>query len=85
MKVKELNELRRKLYEEIIKDEEVSKELRNSEQVYLYEIEEGAKHEIIVISKPTQFNISLLKDYGFSDKAYIALIYTINKKLKKVW
>lgn len=85
MKVKELNELRRKLYEEIIKDEEVSKELRNSEQVYLYEIEEGSKHEIIVISKPTQLNISLLKEQGFSDKAYIKMIYTINKKLKMIW
>lgn len=85
MKVKEINLFRRKMYFEIIKIKEVAEELKNSEQVYVYNIEEGTKHEIVVISKLTQLNNSFLKEHGFSEKPYAKRIYTVNKKLKMVW
>lgn len=85
MKVKEINLFRRKMYFEIIKIKEVAEELKNSEQVYVYNIEEGTKHEIVVISKLTQLINSILKEHGFSEKTYVKRLYTVNKKLKIVW
>ena len=85
MKVKEINLFRRKMYFEIIKIKEVAEELKNSEQVYVYNIEEGTKHEIIVISKLTQLNNSFLKEHGFSEKAYVKRLYTVNKKVQTCW
>lgn len=82
MKVKELNELRKKTYNEIIKIEDVADKLKYEEEVYVYSIKEKTKHEIVVLARLTHLHNNFLKDHGFSKNAFVERLYTVNKQLK---
>ena len=81
MKVKNLNKLRYNMYLEIIKDEEVAEALKYYNQVYVYDILEGSRHDIITVGTDTQIR-GFLKENGYTENAYINRLYTVNKQTK---
>lgn len=85
MEIKELNEFRRKMFDEIIKIDSVKEALKYSRQIYIYTIEEGNKHIIAVFEKITHLNKSFLIENGFTENAYIKRLYTVNKQTKQCY
>lgn len=85
MKVKELNELRRKIFDELIKIEDVKEALKNVTQVYIYDISEGEKHIVETFTYETQVNLNYLKEHGFTANANISKIFTVNKQTKQAF
>lgn len=83
MKTRELYDFRRKMYDEIIKIEDVKEALKFNNQVYIYNIMEGTNHIIKVFTMPSQLNSNFLKENGFTDNAFIERIYTVNRKVKQ--
>lgn len=81
-KLKEINELRHKIYNEIIKDEEVAEMLKSYEQVYVYEIFHGNKHDIVTVGRHDQLKGFLNEKNYDINKCLIQLLYTVNKQTK---
>lgn len=81
MKVKNLNELRNKMYYEIIKDEDVADMLKFYTQVYVYDLLEGSNHRVATVGTMDQLR-GVLKEYGFTENVYINKLYTVNKQTK---
>lgn len=81
MKVKNLNELRNKMYNEIIKDEEVAEMLKTYQQVYVYDLLEGSNHIVVTVGTINQLK-GILKEYGFTENVYMNKLYTVNKQTK---
>lgn len=81
MKLKNLNELRNKMYYEIIKDEDVADMLKFYTQVYVYDLLEGSNHRVVTVGTMDQLR-GVLKEYGFTENVYINKLYTVNKQTK---
>lgn len=82
MKVKELYDLRRKMFNEIIKNKEVKEALKFSDFVYIYDIREKSKRQIVVLISKNHLHENFLSENGFTNKATIELIYIINRNQK---
>lgn len=85
MKVKELNCFKSKMYDEIIKIDEVKKALKFTNIVYVYEIREKNKHIITTFNYLTQLNNLFLEENGFTKNAFIQRLYTIDRTQKIVF
>lgn len=81
MELKNLNELRNKMYYEIIKDEDVADMLKFYTQVYVYDLLEGSNHRVVTVGTIDQLR-GVLKEYGFTENVYINKLYTVNKQTK---
>ena len=81
MKLKNLNELRNKMYYEIIKDEDVADMLKFYTQVYVYDLWEGSNHRVVTVGTTNQLK-GVLTEYGFTENVYINKLYTVNKQTK---
>ena len=82
MKVKELLDFRRKMFDEIIKNKEVKEALKFGDIVYVYDIREKSKRQIVVLISKKHLHENFLSENGFTNNATIELIYTVNRNQK---
>lgn len=82
MEVKELFDFRRKMFNEIIKNKEVKEALKFSDFIYIYDIREKTRRQIVILIDKNHLHENFLSKNGFTNNATIELIYIINKNQK---
>lgn len=84
MTIREYNQLRRDIYDRAIQEAEVAQAIKSSGTAYIYEIEQGDKHAVLVLSHRSQLNDAVLRDRGISEPAAAEarLVLTLNQPIK---
>lgn len=84
MTIKEFNKLRRSVYDLSMENAEIAAAVNATGTAYIYEVECGDKHEVLILSHRSQLNAAVLKDAGFSspDDATARLCLTLNRATK---
>lgn len=84
MTVKEFNKIRRSVYDLTMENAEVAAAVNTTGTAYVYEVECGDRHEILIFNHRSQLNDAVLKEAGFAspDAATARLCLTLNRATK---
>lgn len=83
MKVKEMSRIRHAMFVEAMEIDDVRNALAISDTAFIYDIMEGTRHGIEVLTRESQMNRKFLTDLGFNpDQCKVKLVMTVNRQTK---
>lgn len=84
MTIKEYNFLRRSAYESALEIEEINKAVSTSGVAYIYEVEQGTSHVVLVLTNKAQLNDNALLAHGIKEPsaASVRLVMSLNRQTK---
>lgn len=78
MTVKELNSIKRKMWDSLMENPEIFDNVKITGTAILYDISDGQKHGIFVVSRSEQINDNMLTENGFNaEKSDIKRLFTV--------
>lgn len=78
MTVKELNSIKRKMWDSLMENPEVFDNVKITGTAIIYDISDVHKHGIFVVNRPEQINDNMLTKNGFNaEKSDIKRLFTI--------
>lgn len=79
MTVKELNLLKRKMWDVLMENPEINRKVKTCGKAMVYDIADFNNHAIMIVNQPTQVNDNTISDLGINaEKCTIKRLFTVS-------